>query len=114
MIYDVYSKENKEVPYKKWISGLRDGRTERKHDQSLKKVTLGNTSHCKPIRTNPELFEIVIAWGPGFRIYCSKLSNDRFVVLNAGIKDTQQKDIEKAVEYLEDYKKRHPKERSTP
>jgi putative addiction module killer protein len=111
MIYDIYAKENGDKPYDMWVRRLRDKRAERRLDQSLKKVVMGNTSNVKPIKTNTELFEITLDHGPGLRIYCAKLDPDRFVVLNGGIKDDQQKDIEKTVEYLEDYKERLPKEK---
>jgi putative addiction module killer protein len=111
MKYDIYSKENGDVPYNTWVSRLRDRIAERRLDQSLKKVVLGNRSNCKPIKTNTELFEITLDYGPGLRIYCANVEPDRFVVLNGGIKDTQQKDIDRSVEFLEDYKTRFPKEK---
>ena len=103
---DVYSKANGEIPYDKWVSRLRDNRAERKLDQALKKVSMGNFGNCTQIKSHHGLFEITVDYGPGLRIYCSKLDNDRFVVLNGGDKDSQQKDIDKAAEYLEDYLKR--------
>jgi len=47
--------------------------------------------------------------GPGYRVYYSKIQNSIILLLCGGTKRTQAKDIDKAHQYLEDFKLREKK-----
>jgi len=42
-------------------------------------------------------------FGKGYRIYCGEDGNTFVILLTAGDKSSQHKDIQKALEYWEDY-----------
>ena len=50
------------------------------------------------------VFELRFFFGPGYRIYFAEEDDTIVILLCGGDKSTQAKDIEKAKEYLKDYK----------
>jgi putative addiction module killer protein len=52
------------------------------------------------------LFELRIDWGPGYRIYYATLGKVCVLLLCGGDKRKQASDIDRALEYLKDYKGR--------
>jgi putative addiction module killer protein len=70
----------------------------------IDRVSLGNFSTCESVCKG--ISEIKIDVGPGYRIYYSMTGLTIILLLCAGTKRTQSKDIKKAQEYLEDYKSR--------
>lgn len=48
--------------------------------------------------------ELVIDYGPGYRVYFSKIGDEIVILLLGGDKSTQDKDIKRAKEYWHDYK----------
>ncbi len=50
------------------------------------------------------LYEFKIDVGPGYRIYFAKVGSTILVILCAGSKSSQSRDIEKAKRYLANYK----------
>jgi putative addiction module killer protein len=46
-------------------------------------------------------------FGPGYRVYFGIVSGQVVLLTCGGTKKTQAKDIESAIEYLKEYKKRH-------
>ncbi|QQV75757.1 hypothetical protein H6P87_01323 [Rickettsia tillamookensis] len=53
------------------------------------------------------LYELRFFFGKGYRIYFTEKDNKIILLLNAGNKDTQSKDIEKALEIIEEVYKRN-------
>ena len=53
--------------------------------------------------------ELRIDWGPGYRVYFSRIGQVVVLLLCGGDKRTQQKDIDRAKAYLKDYKARAAK-----
>lgn len=52
------------------------------------------------------LGEYRINWGPGYRIYLVQEGSELIILFGGGTKRNQQKDIEKAVKLLQEYKSR--------
>ena len=52
------------------------------------------------------MYELKIDLGPGFRIYYGKIGLQVILLLCAGDKKTQQKDIDLAKKYFQDFKVR--------
>ncbi len=87
-----------------WLSRLGDTRTQAKIASRIDRLAAGNFGDCKSVRQG--LYELRIRWGPGFRIYYSMPRKLCVLLLCGGDKHRQQADNTRAMEYLEDYRKR--------
>ena len=67
-------------------------------------LKLGNFGDCKAIGDG--IAELRIHYGPGIRVYYSKIGNKVILLLCGGDKGSQTKDINKAKEYLKEYQSR--------
>jgi putative addiction module killer protein len=70
----------------------------------LNRLAAGNFGDCKSLSQG--LFELRVDWGPGYRIYYAMLGSACILLLCGGDKRKQSSDIDRALEYLEDYKER--------
>lgn len=99
-----YISEEGISPFADWFEGL-DARAANKVNTYLTRIAEGNTSNLKPIKGAFQ--EVRIDWGPGYRIYAGRDGNTLIILLGGGTKQRQQKDIDKAAELWEEYKKRN-------
>lgn len=97
-----YVREDGSNPYQKWFDGL-DAQAAAKVTVAKVRLELGNISSVKWFRG---IGEYVIDWGPGYRIYLAKEGDVLIILLGGGTKRGQQKDIDRAVAMLEEYKAR--------
>jgi len=70
----------------------------------INRIRLGNLGDCKTLRRG--IHELRISFGPGYRIYFTKNTNTEILILCAGEKKTQKKDIKSAIAYWEEYKEK--------
>jgi putative addiction module killer protein len=70
-------------------------------------LALGNFGDCKALREG--VSELRIDWGPGYRLYFGRLGRECVLLLCGGDKRKQSADIERAIDYLKDYKERTTK-----
>ena len=101
--YDVihYEENDKDI-YQDWIDSLRDeqGKTAiLRRVNRMKKGNFGDYRFCRD-----GVWELIVDTGPGYRVYFSKIGNITLLLLCAGSKRTQSKDIARAVTYLKRYK----------
>ncbi|MGK0299089.1 MAG: putative addiction module killer protein [Gammaproteobacteria bacterium] len=68
----------------------------------LRRIEQGNYGDCKNIQDG--VSELRLFFGSGYRIYFGENGNSLVVLLCAGDKSTQQKDIQKALKYWNEYK----------
>jgi putative addiction module killer protein len=103
MIYalNVYQTINDKLPFDEWLEKL-DTQTRQRIRLKLGRLSLGNFNNCKSIC--PGLLELKIDSGPGYRVYFSLIDCDKILILFAGTKRTQQRDIAKAKKFLKDFK----------
>lgn len=94
---------NGENLFDEWLESL-DFQDSQKVLVRLSRLNLGNLSNCKSIGQG--LHELKMDIGPGYRVYFSNIKMHILIILCAGSKRTQAKDISKAKEYLKDYKMR--------
>jgi putative addiction module killer protein len=87
-----------------WLSQLADARAQAKIAVRINRLAAGNFGDCKSLRHG--LFELRIDWGPGYRVYYAMLGTVCVLLLCGGDKRKQSSDIERAFEYLKDYKER--------
>ncbi len=97
------SRTGKDV-FDDWLSELADSRAQAKIATRINRLAAGNFGDCKPLRLG--LYELRIDWGPGYRIYYAMVGRACVLLLCGGDKRKQSSDIERAVEYLKDYKDR--------
>jgi putative addiction module killer protein len=73
----------------------------------IDRLALGNFGDCKALREG--VSELRIDWGPGYRLYFGRLGRECVLLLCGGDKRKQSADIERAIDYLKDYKERTTK-----
>ncbi len=101
---DVYSTEKGDVPFKDWVSPLKDLKARAAIFKRVRRLELGNLGDFKFF---DHILELRIDYGPGYRIYCGKKENTWIVLLIGGIKRSQSEDIRTAKEYWEDWQRRN-------
>ncbi len=97
------SRAGKDV-FDDWLTQLADARAQAKVAIRINRLAAGNFGDCKPVRHG--LFELRIDWGPGYRVYYAMFGKEPVLLLCGGDKRKQPSDIERALEYLKDYKER--------
>lgn len=99
-----YTEDDRDI-LREWLKKLKDMRAKSaiyKVIDRLQQGNLGNNHYCRD-----GVWEIVINCGPGYRLYYAIVGNIVILLLCAGTKRTQQRDIDKAVEYLKKYKEKY-------
>jgi len=92
---------NGKEPVKEWMLSL-DTSVRVKIIKRLERIYDGNFGDFKQIENN--LYELKFKLGKGYRIYYTIQGNKIILLLNAGDKSQQSKDILKAKEYLKELK----------
>lgn len=90
-------------PFDDWLDDL-EIQTRYRIETRLRRVSLGNFGDHRLLSENVSEFKL--DFGPGYRVYFSLVEANKILILLAGTKRTQKRDIEKAKLYLEDYKLR--------
>jgi len=101
---EIYATENGNEPFNDWLNALKNLDTQALIFQRLQRIRLGNFGDCKPISDG--VWEFRIHSTAGYRIYYSCTGKRTVLLLCAGDKGGQKKDIKQAIKYLEDYKRR--------
>ena len=68
------------------------------------RLRLGNFGDVKSLGSG--LSELRIEYGPGYRVYFTRAGKSLVLLLCAGEKASQQRDIRRAREFLADYERR--------
>ena len=97
---EIYQKENGDCPFISWLESL-DTAVRHRIQSRLARVTLGNLGEYKIL--SDSISELKFNFGSGYRIYYTEMDNVIVLLLCAGDKKTQSKDIKLAKEYLKDY-----------
>jgi len=79
-----------------WLDGLKNRTTRLRLSRRLDKAQRGNWGDIKPVSDG--VFEMREHFGPGWRMYYVQRNNVLIVMLGGGNKNTQAKDIKKAIE----------------
>ena len=87
-----------------WLAGLHDAQARARIIARIDRLSLGNFGDCKRLREG--VSELRIDWGPGYRMYYAMLGRTCVLLLCGGDKRKQSSDIDRAVQYLRDYKER--------
>jgi putative addiction module killer protein len=80
--------------FENWLIKLKDVRAKAKILARLKRAELGNLGDHKSIGDG--VFEMRIDFGPGYRLYFSRIKGVVIILLIGGDKSSQSRDISKA------------------
>jgi putative addiction module killer protein len=98
---ELYETVEGEIPYLVWFESIRDVKTRYRVDAQIRKVRRGNLGACKPVGCG--VTELILDFGPGYRIYIGQLGATVVVLLSGGDKSSQTYDIQLSKDYWEDY-----------
>ena len=88
-------------PVERWLMDLKDRQARSRIWARLSRAAAGNLGDVQSVGDG--VLELRIDWGPGYRIYFARLGEYIVLLLCAGDKRTQQRDIQRAKTYLQDY-----------
>jgi putative addiction module killer protein len=97
------SRAGKDV-FDEWLSRLADAHAQAKIAIRINRLVAENFGDSKPLRQG--VCELRIDWGPGYRVYYAMQGRVCVLLLCGGEKRKQSSDIDRALEYLRDYKER--------
>ena len=103
-----YLDQNGRSPFADWFNGL-DAQAAAKVSTAQAKLGLGNWSNVKGVGGG--VYERVIDFGPGYRMYFGKDGDKVVVLLAGGTKKRQDSDVTNAKERWQDYKRRKKSEK---
>ena len=83
------------VQFVAWLDALKDKRGQTRIAARLRQVEAGSLGDWQPI--DGELSEMRVHYGPGYRLYFVRRGRVIVVMLNAGDKSTQKRDIRHAL-----------------
>ena len=78
-----------------WLDDLKDKRAQVRIAARLRQAESGNLGDWQPIEG--EVSELRVNYGPGYRLYFARRGRIIVVILNAGDKATQKRDIRRAL-----------------
>ena len=78
-----------------WLDDLKDKRAQVRIAARLRQAESGNLGDWQPIEG--EVSELRLNYGPGYRLYFARRGRIIVVILNAGDKSTQKRDIRRAL-----------------
>ena len=99
----IHYRENGRKIYQDWVDNLRDYQAQTTIQRRIKRIIdNGYFGEHRPCREG--VWELIIDTGPGYRVYYSQVGKTIILLLCGGDKRTQQRDINKAIEYLRKWK----------
>ena len=88
-------------PYTVYVDSLRDRQGAAKIKARVRRAELGNLGDHRTVGHG--VIELKINFGPGYRVYVGLHGSEVIVLLCAGDKSTQSKDVAQAHAYWQDY-----------
>ena len=104
MRIEIYQEKSGHKPYVAWLYSLKDIRTQARIESRVRRLSLGHWGDHKILGGG--IAELRLDFGPGYRVYCSRVRDATVILLAGGDKSSQQRDIEKARRYLADHTER--------
>lgn len=90
------------LPFADWFA-RQDSAASFRVTRALTRLEEGNSSNVKSVGEG--VLELRIDFGPGYRIYLGRDGDSLVILLTGGTKVRQQRDIETAQRYWQDYKR---------
>ena len=89
-------------PFSEWYDSIQDLNLQSRIDKRLERIANGNFGDCRSLGDG--VFELRFHFGPGHRIYFGEVDNTIVLLLCAGDKSSQARDIRRAKDYWLQYK----------
>src|SRR5712671_3487845 len=94
-------RRGKSTPFSEWLASIGNARAVGIVRARLNRIRLGNFGDSKPVGGGVE--ELRIDFGPGYRVYFGRSRPAIVLVLCAGSKKTQARDIQQAQKYWREF-----------
>lgn len=91
-------------PFPDWVDRLQDRQAKVRIKTRLDRLEDGNFGDHHSV--GDSVYELRIDWGPGYRVYFTRIGQLILLLLCAGDKRNQDKDIQRAKDYFKDYEAR--------
>jgi putative addiction module killer protein len=88
-----------------WLESLNDARARARINVRFARLTVGNFGDCKRLREG--VHELRIDYGPGYRVYFTRIGDSVVLLLCGGDKRGQLRDIERAITFRKDFARRN-------
>ena len=98
------------TPYVSWIRRLNE-RAKDRIDARVTRLALGHLGKNRSVGKG--VVELILDFGPGYRVYIGQEGFRAVILLCGGDKSTQKADINNAQEYWQDYQERAKKARES-
>ncbi len=98
----IYRTPNDREPFTEWLKSLQDRTTRKRIQARLDRIESGNLGDHKSVGGG--VSELRFQFGPGYRIYFGEVDNVIILLLCGGDKSSQNRDIERAKVYWQEYK----------
>lgn len=92
------------IPIAEWLDSFRDRKIRQRIQNRLLRLEAGNLGDCKSLGQG--LWELRLDFGSGYRIYYGQIGLVIILLLCAGDKSSQSRDIELARSYWREYESR--------
>jgi putative addiction module killer protein len=103
MEIQTYATSSGRIPYDDWYLGL-DLTASLRVARAIERLKQGNFSNVKGVGSG--VMEFRIDFGPGYRVYFGLDGQELVLLLTGGDKRRQQRDIDAAIEFWNDYRRR--------
>ncbi|MFY9817308.1 MAG: type II toxin-antitoxin system RelE/ParE family toxin [Pseudolabrys sp.] len=85
--------------FSQWLHRLKDDKAAARILVRIRRAELGNLGDCRSVGGG--VMEMRVDYGPGYRVYFARQGDSIVVLLCGGDKRTQQRDIKRAKELME-------------
>lgn len=82
--------------YAEWFIALHDRQAKARIDIRIRRLSMGNPGDVKPVGQG--VSELLIDYGPGYRVYFIQRGETLIILLAGGDKRTQERDIKTALD----------------
>ena len=96
-MYMIKVRETEE--FSRWLHRLKDDNAAARILVRIRRAELGSLGHCRSVGGG--VMEMRVDYGPGYRVYFARQGDSIVVLLCGGDKRTQQRDIKRAKELME-------------
>ena len=89
-----------------WLLNLSDERAKARISARITRLVAGNYGDWKALQNG--VCELRVDYGPGYRVYFARISNEIVLLLCGGDKRRQTADLKKAIAYWKQYQESEP------